>query len=41
MFTFNAEVYFIAGRLSLTVLGPAGVGSVVFLPNTLQQCWDE
>ena len=36
MFTFNAEVYFIAGRLSLTVLCPAGVGSVVFLPNTLQ-----
>ena len=34
--TFDAEVDGVAGGLALTVLRPAGVGSVVFLLNSLQ-----
>ena len=34
--TFDAEVDGVAGGLALTVLRPAGVGSVVFLLDPLQ-----
>ena len=34
--TFDAEVDGVAGGLALTVLRPAGVGSVMFLLNSLQ-----
>ena len=34
--TFDAEVDCVAGGLPLTVLCPAGVGSVVFLLDSLQ-----
>ena len=34
--TFDAEVDGVAGGLPLTVLCPAGVGSVVFLLHSLQ-----
>ena len=34
--TFDAEVDGVAGGLALTVLCPAGVGSVMFLLDSLQ-----
>ena len=34
--TFDAEVDGVAGGLALTVLRPAGVGSVMFLLHSLQ-----